>query len=410
MKKVLAMTLILAMLVAMVGCGSNDSDSSDASSSSSSSEASTDSGSDAGSSDAEATENEDPETHVFMFKSTGNLFGDLMYQGFKEAVESTGNLAEYQSPAETTAAAQVALVEELIAKGVSSITISANDANAFNAISKLAESNGVKLLSSDSAIDPSIRVGHTIPTTIDGVGTHLVYAAIMILAEESYEKDMDMKAKAEEILANNTFADDPVVIGVLSATTTSPVQNQWIASMEKELARLDAAYPGNIADANEGADDSMLDIKYGNDDPQDSVTQANAFISEDKVDIIVSPTTVGMFAAGQQLQDGESRIKLTGLGLPSEMANFMPNGPEDEFDAVCPFMMLWNVIDLGAVSGAAAVAAVEGTFDGSVGSSFEYDGNTYTAIEDPDSDGSVIVVGNPFVFFQGNMEEWGSIL
>ena len=406
MKKLLAITLMLAMLIAMVGCAGDDADTSD--SSSSNSNANTEANENG--SDAEATENEDPETHVFMFKSTGNLFGDLMYQGFKEAVESTGNLAEYQSPAETTAAAQVALVEELIAKGVSSITISANDANAFNAISKLAESNGVKLLSSDSAIDPSIRVGHTIPTTIDGVGTHLVYAAIMILAEESYEKDMDMKAKAEEILANNTFADDPVVIGVLSATTTSPVQNQWIASMEKELARLDAAYPGNIADANEGSDEAMLDIKYGNDDPQDSVTQANAFISEDKVDIIVSPTTVGMFAAGQQLQDGGSSIKLTGLGLPSEMANFMPNGPEDEFDAVCPYMMLWNVIDLGAVSGAAAVAAVDGTFDGSVGSSFEYDGKTYTAIEDPDSDGSIIVVGNPFVFFQGNMEEWGDIL
>ena len=388
MKKILAMTLMLAMLVAMVGCGG---------------------GSSSNSSKGTSTDKE-AETHVFMFKSSGNLFGDLMYQGFKEAVESTGNHAEYQSPAETTAAAQVALAEELIAKGVASITISANDANAFNAISRLAENNGVKLLSSDSAINSSIRVGHTIPTTIDGIGTHLVYAAIMILAEEPYERDMDMKAKAEEILANNTFADEPIVIGVLSATTTSPVQNQWIASMEKELVRLNEAYSGNIADANESSANSMLDIKYGNDDPQDSVTQANAFISEGKVDIIVSPTTVGMFAAGQQLQDSGSAIKLTGLGLPSEMANFMPNSPDEEFNAVCPFMMLWNVIDLGAVSGAAAVAAVEGTFDGSVGSSFEYDGKTYTAIEDPDSEGSVIVVGNPYVFYQGNMEEWEDIL
>ncbi len=394
MKKVLAVALVLTMLVAMVGCGSNESNT----------------GSTSNTGNEKETSGDKPATHVFMFKSTGNLFGDLMFQGFKEAVESTGNIAEYQSPAETTAAAQVALVEELIAKGVSSITISANDANAFNAISRLAEEKGVKLLSSDSAIDQSIRVGHTIPTTIDGIGTHLVYAALMILAEEPYVEGMDMKEKTEEILANNTFVEDPVVLGVLSATTTSPVQNQWIASMESELARLDAAYPGNIADANTNSDTSMLDVKYGNDDPQDSVTQANAFISEDKVDIIVSPTTVGMFAAGQQLQDSKSDIKLTGLGLPSEMENFMPSGAEDEFDAVCPYMMLWNVIDLGAVSGAAAVASVDGTFDGTIGSSFEYDGKTYTAIEDPDSDGSVIVVGDPYVFFQGNMEEWGDIL
>lgn len=404
MKKLLAITLMVAMVVALAGCGGGKTEDAPASSNTETTTTETET------SETGTTNADEPETHVFMFKSTGNLFGDLMYQGFKEAVESTGNIAEYQSPAETTGAAQVALVEELIAKGVSSITISANDANAFNAISKLAESNGVKLLSADSAIDPSIRASHTIPTTIDGVGTHLVYAALMILAEVSYEEDMDMKAKAEEILAANTFTSDPVVIGVLSATTTSPVQNLWIASMEKELARLDAAYPGNIADANTSSADSMLDIKYGNDDPQDSVTQANAFISEDKVDVIVSPTTVGMFAAGQQLQDGGSSIKLTGLGLPSEMVNFMPTSHLDEFDAVCPFMMLWNVIDLGAVSGAAAVATVDGTYDGKVGSSFGYNGKTYEAIEDPDSDGSVIVVGNPYVFFQGNMKEWGGIL
>lgn len=382
MKKIISIVLVLVMMSAIAltatGCGAS---------------------------------NELKGTHVFMFKSTGNLFGDLMYQGFEEGVTAAGGTASYQSPAETTAAAQVALVEELIAKKVASITISANDANAFDAIAPLAEKAGIPLLSSDSAIDPSIRVSHTIPTTINGVGTHLVYAAIMIMAEEPYVEDMDMKAKAEEILAANTFADEPIKIGILSATTTSPVQNQWIASMEAEIVRLDEAYPGNIADANEGSDDSMFDIKYGNDDAQDSTTQANAFITEDAVDVIVSPTTVGMFAAGQQLQANESSdIKLTGLGLPSEMVNYMPTSAADEFDAVCPYMMLWNVIDLGAVSGAAAVAASEGDFDGTIGSSFDFDGRTFTAVEDPDSDGTIIVVGNPYVFFQGNMAEWKDLL
>lgn len=389
MKKLLALLLVLVMVLS-VACSEKETETSSEG---------------AGQSKSEETKEKD--VHVFMFKSTGNLFGDLMYQGFEEAVTALGGEPQYQSPAETTASAQVQLVEELIAKGVKSITISANDADAFNAISRLAEENGVTLLSSDSAINPDIRVSHTIPTTIDGVGRHLVYAAVMILAEEPYVADMDMKAKTEEILAAGTFTDEPIKIGVLSATTTSPVQNQWIAAMEKEIVRLKDAYPGNIADANEGDDLSMLDIKYGNDDPQDSTTQANAFISEDKVDVIVAPTTVGMFAGGQQLQGNDSTdIKLTGLGLPSEMANFMPTSAADEFEAVCPYMMLWNVIDLGAVSGAAAVASVTQGFDGSIGSSFEYNGNTYTAVADPDSDGTIIVVGNPYVFFQGNMAEW----
>ena len=405
MKKVLSVIMILVLMIGIVGCGNTDKPADSTSQKDSGNTQQQSSG------DTEESSEEEKDTHVFMFKSTGNLFGDLMYRGFEEAITSLGGVAQYQSPAETTAAAQVALVEELIAKGVSSITISANDGEAFNAISKLAESNGVKLLSADSAINPDIRISHTIPVTIDGIGTHLVYAAIMILAQEPYVADMDMKAKAEEILAADTFKADPVKIGVLSATTTSPVQNQWIASMERELVRLTEAYPGNIADANESSADSMLDIKYGNDDPQDSVTQANAFISEDAIDVIVAPTTVGMFAAGQQLQgNAASKIKLTGLGLPSEMANFMPTDAAGEFDAVCPYMMLWNVIDLGAVSGAAAVAAVDGTFDGAIGSTFEYNGKTYTAEDDPDSDGTVIVVGNPYVFYQGNMAEWKDTL
>ncbi|MBN2221610.1 MAG: substrate-binding domain-containing protein [Vallitaleaceae bacterium] len=396
MKKVIAILLTAVLMLSIAGCGKTEEKNT---------------GTSSGSSSESTTDSKEAKKHVFMFKSTGNLFGDLMYKGFEEAVTAMGGVAEYVSPAETTAAAQVALVEELIAKGVSSITISANDANAFNAIAKLAESNGVKLLSADSAISPDIRTSHTIPTTIDGVGRHLVYAAIMILAQEPYSEGMDMKAKTEEILKANKFTSDPVRIGVLSATTTSPVQNQWIASMELELARLNAEYPGNIADMNDGSAESMLDIKYGNDDPQDSVTQANAFISEDKVNVIVSPTTVGMFAAGQQLQGNpSSKIKLTGLGLPSEMVNFMPTTAANEFEAVCPYMMLWNVIDLGAVAGAAAVSAVEGKFDGSFDSSFDYNGKTYHAIMDPDSTGTIIVVGDPYVFFQGNMATWKDLL
>ena len=64
--------------------------------------------------------------HVFMFKSTGNTFGDLMYQGFKQYMESQGQQTVYKSPSETTVEAQVKLIEELIIQKVASITISTN--------------------------------------------------------------------------------------------------------------------------------------------------------------------------------------------------------------------------------------------------------------------------------------------
>jgi rhamnose transport system substrate-binding protein len=191
---------------------------------------------------------------------------------------------------------------------------------------------------------------------------------------------------------------------VLSASIDTPVQNGWIAKMEEELTR--DVYKGKV--------NTSLVKKYGNDDPTISTTQANAFISENNVDVIISPTTVGMVAAGQALKSNPtSKIKLTGLGLPSEMQNFMPTKTTDNaFDFVCPYMMLWDVIDLGRVAGAATWAAYKEGYTGAVDSTFkvaavgEYKDRTYTTLKHPDDNGSLILVGNPYTFYKGNMANW----
>ena len=168
-----------------------------------------------------------------------------------------------------------------------------------------------------------------------------------------------MKAAVEKELGS--YTGDEIKLGVLSASIDTPVQNSWIAAMETELA--DPVYSGKVS--------PDLDKKYGNDDLTESTTQAQAFIAENKVDCIISPTTVGIAAAGNSLKSANSEIRLTGLGLPSEMQSFMPKTAEDNaFDYVCPYMMLWDVIHLGAVSAASTLATLDGTFDGKVGSSF----------------------------------------
>ena len=145
----------------------------------------------------------------------------------------------------------------------------------------------------------------------------------------------------------------------------------------------------------------------------ESTTQATGhFIAENSVDCIISPTTVGYCQRQDRaLKSSNSEIKLTGLGIPSEMQSFMPkSADEDAFDYVCPYMMLWDVIHLGAVSGAATYAAVEGTFDGTEGSSFEmdafrdYEATTYEAYRS--GDGTAVLAGDPFVFDKSNMAEW----
>lgn len=340
------------------------------------------------------------DTHVFMFKSTGNAFGDLMYDGFKEYIESKGAKAINKSPSETTVQAQVKLIDELITQKVASITISTNGDTGYEQVIQKAKDAGIKVVSVDSKLDKDLRVVHVDPTSQKLIGESLIHAAVLIALEEEYPEDGDLKAAAEAAL--ETYTGHALKFGILSASIDTPVQNGWIARMEDEIAR--DIYSGKV--------DPVLDKKYGNDDPTVSTTQAQAFITDNAVDVIISPTTVGMAAAGQSLKTSNSDIKLTGLGLPSEMQGFMPTSESDNaYDFECPFMMLWDVIDLGRVAAAAAYQSKAGSYSGAVDSTLtveafgEYSERTLSTVAHED-EGTQIIIGSPYVFYKGNMGNW----
>ena len=93
----------------------------------------------------------------------------------------------------------------------------------------------------------------------------------------------------------------------------------------------------------------------------------------------------------------------------------MPTSADvDALASVCPYMMLWDVIHLGATAGAATYAAVTDGFDGAVGSSFtmaafrDYEETTYEAYQS--GDGTAVLAGVPYIFYKGNMAEWIDVL
>lgn len=388
-KKLLALGLSVAMVsTALLGCSTTTT-------------TNTDGGSSDGSSASSGSDLEG--AHVFMFKSTGNTFGDLMFEGFEEYMKGQGETAVYKSPAATTVAAQVQMLDELITQKVASITISTNGDAGYDEVFKKAKDAGIPITSVDSEASVDYRTTHINQAETADIGSYLVQAAVLITLEVSYPEDGDMKKAVTDALAS--YSGDEIKLGVLSASIDTPVQNSWIAAMETELS--DSIYAGKVS--------AELDKKYGNDDPVESTTQANAFVAENKVDCIISPTTVGIAAAGQVLKNSTSDIKLTGLGLPSEMRSFMPATADDnEFESVCPYMMLWDVIHLGAVSAASTLATVEGTFDGKVGSTFEmaefrdYPAETFEVYQS--GDGTAVLAGTPYVFDKNNMAEWVDVL
>src|SRR5699024_2714391 len=122
---------------------------------------------------------------------------------------------------------------------------------------------------------------------------------------------------------------------ILSATSQATNQNLWIEWMEKELE--DSEYD----------DIELVKVAYGDDLRDKSVSETEALLkSYSELKAIVSPTTVGLAAATKVITDRELKdeIKITGLGLPSEMAEYIENG-------VSPWIYLWNPIDLGYLSG-----------------------------------------------------------
>jgi hypothetical protein len=74
--------------------------------------------------------------------------------------------------------------------------------------------------------------------------------------------------------------------------------------------------------------------------------------------------------------------------------------------------MLWDVIDLGRVAGAATWAAYKEGYTGKVGSTFkmaafgEYKARTFTTIKHPSDTGTEVLVGMPYTFYKGNMAKW----
>lgn len=393
LRKLLSVTLSVAMISAMLtGCSAVTTTTSDSAGSSETTESTETTKTEAQSGDLAGT-------HVFMFKSQGNKFGDLMFEGFEEYMKGQGQVAVYKSPAETTVAAQVQLLDELITQKVASITISTNGDAGYDEVFKKAKEAGIPITSIDSEASVDYRVTHINQAEVQDIGSYLVQAAVLITLGIGYPEDGDMKAAVTKELA--AYTGEEIVLGILSASIDTPVQNSWIAAMEKELS--DPIYSGKVS--------PELDKKYGNDDPVESTTQANAFVAENKVDCIIAPTTVGIAAAGQVLKSADSKIRLTGLGLPSEMQSFMPTTADaDEFASVCPYMMLWDVIHLGAVSAASTLATIDGTFDGSVDSKFtmaafrDYPEEEYVAYKS--GDGTAILAGIPYIFQKKNMEEW----
>lgn len=308
-------------------------------------------------------------TYALVPKSAGNPFNEKEADGFTEAIEAMGGTAVVQYPESATADAQITVIESLISQGVDSICVAANDENALQSVLEEAMDAGIKVCSVDSSVNKDSRAVHCNQAGVDEIGLALIDAVYDISGGEGQ------------------FA-------ILSATSQATNQNAWIDSM-KSYMESDSKY----------ANLELVEVAYGDDESQKSTDQTQALLQKyPDLKVICSPTTVGIAAAAKVLQDQGSSVKLTGLGLPSEMAAYIGDG--DDFS--CPYMFLWNPIDLGALGAYTSVALVNGEITGAEGDTFTCELGDYTVVSAADG-GTEIILGAPFKFDPSNIDEWKEV-
>jgi rhamnose transport system substrate-binding protein len=270
---------------------------------------------------------------VFVGKNTGNPYFDSLTQGFVDACEVIACNFEFVAPATAEATSQIPFLEAQIQRGVDVIAISPNSPDALNEVFDAARAQGIIILTVNGDItgNETHRDATILPTDFSKVGADQIE---MVGSLIGYEGE----------------------IAILSATTEAPDQNFWIEGMNATLAN-DPKYAGM----------TLVATVYGDDQPEKSTTEMEALLANyPNLKGVIAPTTVGIAAAAQVVQSRgiAEQVKVTGLGLPSEMRDFVLDGTVQAFQ-------LWSPYNEGWLAAHFAVGLKDGSMVNEVGATFE---------------------------------------
>jgi rhamnose transport system substrate-binding protein len=264
---------------------------------------------------------------TFIPKSLGNKYFQASDGGGKSAVTSFGGKFQEVGPTEASATSQSSFIQTATQQHAGAIVLAANDPNAVCADLNAAKQAGVKVVTFDS--DTTCRDLFVNQVTVQGVADGLV---------DLMGKHLNGQGK----------------IGIESGGPNATNLNAWVDAIKKTMAQ---KYPGV----------QIVDVVYGNDADADSYNAAKGLIqSHPDLNGIIAPDSVAVKEAAHFLSDSpqyQGKVWLTGLGLPSELKDYVHKGIIEQFG-------LWNPEDLGYLAAYAAKALIDGSITGAQGDKF----------------------------------------
>jgi rhamnose transport system substrate-binding protein len=297
---------------------------------------------------------------------------DQANQGAQEAAKELENPTplDFVGPtAENSVAGQIDFVTNAPTGGYKVVMLSNNSGEQIAPAVKAATDGGTKVVTWDSPIP-------------DGVGESFFVAQV----------DFTETGKVMAQMALDILGPDGGKFAILSASPDAANQNAWIAAMQEALK--DPKY----------AKLQLLEIVYGNDESEKSYEQAQALLSKyPDMKLIMAPTSVGIVSAAKAVQDEGAcdQVKVSGLGLPSDMLEYNKNG-------CAPELALWSFVDLGYLTYYASYLLATGQIQGVEGESFVAGRmGTYTITKDPtrpDVDARRILMGPFSIYNKDNID------
>ena len=290
---------------------------------------------------------QDPVKIVYIGKNTGNPYFDSITGGFEDACKAKGCEFEFVAPATAEATSQIPIIQAQIQRGVNVIGIAPNSPDALNQVLDKARAKGILVLTVNGDVtgNEDKRDATILPVNFDIVGRDQIE---MVGSLIGYEGE----------------------IAILSATTEAPDQNKWIVGMNETL-KSDPKY----------AKMTLVATVYGDDQPEKSTTEMEALLANfPNLKGVIAPTTVGIAAAAQVVQSRglAETVKVTGLGLPSEMRDFVKDGTVTAFQLWSPYNEGWLAVHF-------ALGLLDGSIKNEVGGTFEVPNLGMITINDKNS-------------------------
>jgi ribose/xylose/arabinose/galactoside ABC-type transport system permease subunit/ABC-type sugar transport system substrate-binding protein len=278
-------------------------------------------------------------------------------QGADAAAAELGVDLLWDGPTDPDPARQNEIVEAWITRGVDVIAASANSPAALSTVLRKAQQRGIKVIAWDADVEPDARSFFVNQATAEGIG--------LTLADEG----------ARLAGGSGSYA-------IITASLTDANQNEWIKHIR---ARMEAAHPQM----------KLATIQPSDGQRDKALTETrNVVRAYPDVKVIIAIAAPAVPGAAEALkQENRRDVKLTGLSVPSLNKAYMKDGWVQS-------IVLWNTVDLGYLTVAAAKAVHEGRLaSGSTELTTPRLGRIEVAKDQ-------VLLGKPFVFTPENIDQF----